>query len=105
MTMFDKLEDKIEFEFKCMCSIYSLASFEECLSRAYEIAAKIALYRRIQFELEHGNMPEMLKQKMLHKQNLIDYLYLKGETNKIITISGGDISENTWKRILRYTDL
>lgn len=103
--MFDKLEDKIEFEFKYMCNLYSLGSIEEFISRAYEIAAKMAIYKKIQQELEKKEIPDMTREKMLKKHNLIDYLYLKGESNNVISVCHGEISDSTWKRILRYTDL
>ncbi len=103
--MFDKLEDKIEFEYKYLCSLYALDSIESCMSRAYEIAAKFAIYKKIQRELEKDGIPELMKEKMLHKQNLIDYLYLKDGSNNAILICNGEINDTTWKRILRYTDL
>ena len=103
--MFDKLEDKIEFEFKCLCNLYSLGSIEEFIFRAYEIAAKMAIYKKIQNELANKEIPDIMKEKMLKKHNLIDYLYLKGDSNNVISVCHGEISDSTWKRILRYTDL
>ena len=47
----------------------------------------------------------MTREKMLKKHNLIDYFYLKGESNNVISVCHGEISDSTWKRILRYTDL
>ena len=103
--MFDKLEDKMDFEFKYMCGLYALIRIEECISRSFEIAAKMAIYKKIMEELEKDNIPKLMQDKMLQKSNLIDYLYLNGNSNNIIVINYDGLSDNTWKRLLRYTDL
>ncbi len=102
--MFNSLYEKIEYEWKRYVNYLMLVSRAEYISRAYEIAAKEAIYRRLNMEIKNKSFNSKLEKQMLYTDNLIDYMYMQLNTKEVIVLKDGNIDDAAWHRIMLYLE-
>lgn len=99
--MFDDIEQKIDYEYEKWANFIYTTTTPDYLSRAFEIAAKRAMYHKIKEKLSEFTCPQITY--VMKRQEFLDYMYLKCfEANYIILTNGG-IDDDTFKRMLEIT--
>ncbi len=95
--MINNIKDKLEFEHEKYFSLVKIISRTEFYTRAFEIAAKKAIYNALSLDLNNNALSDELIEFLLQQENMIDFIYLKAGKDMILT--NGELSDNTWSRL------
>jgi hypothetical protein len=98
--MFLNLLEKVNYEYGKYVSYLHLISRADFMSRAYEIAVKQAIYERLIKEISKDGIGAEKEKKMMQMGNVVDEIYLKGNTKNIITLKHGEITDSSWSQLL-----
>lgn len=95
--MYDSLEEKILNEHNVYMNVLLLNSRADIISRTYEITVKTAIYNKLINSIDCVSAEK--QKKMMLTDNLIDWLYLKMVTGRIV-IENGELSDATWNQAM-----
>lgn len=99
--MFENLKEKIDFEYKVFLELLKASSRTEIISRAFEIAYKEALYRRLLDSLKTNLIAEATYKYMLLSESTLDQMYLSAKSNNLLKLENGVIPDTVWENILK----
>ena len=101
--MFDDLKIKIDFEYNIFLHFLNAQSRPDIVSRAYEIAFKLAVYRRLVKAIDDGGLKEDSEfySKMMSSENILDQLYLSAKSKGCLSLDNGDISDKVWNSLIK----
>lgn len=99
--MFETLKEKIDFEYKVFLEMLKALSRTEIISRAFEIAYKEALYRRLLDSLKTNSIAESTYKYMLLSESTLDQMYLSAKSNNLLKLENGDVPDYVWENILK----
>lgn len=99
--MFDDLKTKIDFEYNVFLELLKALSRTELISRSYEIAYKMALYRRLINYLSNEELKSSsFYSSMMSSENTIDQLYLSSKSNGFLSLNNGEIPDSEWNNLM-----
>ena len=96
--MFDTLDEKLDYEWSKWENYLYIQSNAECISRSYEITVKRLIYR---FLVENSDtFNDYQSNFLMHKTNVIDYIYSKCLDKGVIAIEDGALTKSVTDKII-----
>lgn len=102
--MFDNLKEKVNYEFERYFVYLDLISRADFKQKAFEIAAKQAIYNKILSEID--NMTSEDIKLLMVIEDLVDVMYQKAYSKGLIVLGAhGELNDNAWKQIFTMIKL
>lgn len=99
--MYDNLSEKIDYEELKWNNMLYVNSASENITDAFKIAYKKALYKKINDYIKNGLFTKEQEKELLLTKELVDYMYLKAVDNNLDILAHREISEETFKLLLK----